>query len=265
MDIITRLIEEYYEFHDEPKPKSFKTFLNEVNYGSMEKDIRITDITEKIKDDMLKNVDNRKLYNDVYIMVVPKSKNPVGVYYTIEWQFRLHKTENVEWFVNGAWFDKSKRHRNIVEIGINICKDTTKSDEWFVDELKKFIKSYKINEYLRHEVRHFLDLVDNKFQNDKTYKIDDATTATDLQKVKYLSQHKEIEAQLISVLSDFEHLYSIHNRTGNKYTIEMAMKDSKVYERFMRLLIPSKRSKYRTKIIHFWFTKFESRMRKGGF
>lgn len=261
MDIITRTINEYYEFRDETEPKSFETFLMEVNSGSMEKDIRISDITETIKSDMISCVKKEILEGQVDAMVVPKSKNPVGKYYTIGWQFDVVKSKSPKWFTNGAWLDKSKKLQNVVAIGIGIHKDTEKTDDEFTEQLVEFITSGNINQHLRHEVRHFIDLVDNKFQNDNYHDIEDVNTATELHKIKYMSQHREIELQLISVLSDLEYLYKNHNRTGDTYTIEKAMQDSKAYQGFMKYLIPSKRSKYRVKIIHFWFEKFERRTR----
>lgn len=235
------------------KIMSFKEFLKEVNYGSMTSDERINDITNQIYDDMISNVTDYKLFGSINVAVSTKGKNPTMKFFLLEWQFKVFKTDNPKQFSSGAWIEK--KSMNEVEIGVNILFDKQLSNEQFRDKLLDHIQKQKLNECIKHEVKHFVDFVDGKFINDKTY----TTTpdSSDESKTKYVSQNKEIEAWLISVLSDLERIRQEKSTSFRSISLQDALLQSQVYNRFMKYLTPSKRSKYKTKIVHFWYEKFE--------
>lgn len=232
-----------------PEYKSFKTFLHEVNYGSMEKDVRISDVTETLKQDMINNLKQKKLHGEIHINVANKSKNPQIQSHNIDWEFKVSKNVDEYDICSGANLN-SDQYGNVLTLFVYY--DSTFSRDYFFKELTNFIKSTKSNEFIRHEVKHFLDtVVDKKFINDRYYSLqhDDIT---DSDRTKYISQHSEIESFLVSVLSDLEHIKQEHP----EYTFEQATHESITYNGFMKHILPSKRNKYRTKIVHFWFSKY---------
>lgn len=242
----------YVEHLCEFKLPSFKQFLNEVNYGSMTSDERVNSITNQLYDDMQTQVSKGKLFGEINVAVATKGKNPVMKFYVLEWQFKVYKTDNPEDFTAGAWIEKSY---NKIEIGITILFDKKLSNEQFKEKLLYHIQNKKLNASLKHEVKHFVDFVDGKFENDVTHTA--TPDSSDKMKTKYISQNKEIEAWLISVLSDLERIRSEKSTAWKSISLQDAMLESKVYQRFMKYIHPSKRSKYKTKIVHFWFEKFE--------
>jgi hypothetical protein len=224
---------------------TFKQFLNEINYGSLQKDDRINKICDALKKDILYSLEKYTLYGSVLVTIPIKTKNPFAAAKNIKWSVKLNKVKQPEFFTDGGYFDREQE-----KIVFGLFYDTDKSDEQFLRQFKEHIESGKIDETLKHEIKHYLDKLDGKFTKDNYVSID-PITASAAKKTKYVSQNREIESWLISVLSDIEYI----KKSNPHFSIQEVFMESKVYNTFMKYLHPSKRNKYKNKIIHFWYTE----------
>jgi hypothetical protein len=136
----------------------------------------------------------------------------------------------------------------------HISSKFNNTDEEIIENIKEALKNKSINQFLYHEIKHLLDYIDESFKHDiyfdgpdpEMYDPDDKNQRK--QVIKYMSQDKEIAAQLISVLGDLEKIK--HNFP--EITMKDAFEKSKSYSILMKYIIPEKKKKYQQKIIHFW-------------
>lgn len=235
----------YRKFGEPIKVKSFKAFLNEVNYGSFEKDERIKQISDKIKKDMLAKLSVRD-DGEVRAQVATKTKNPELLDIRIQWEFLIKPARNPKWFCSGAGFDVLADSLYLIVFDMN--KDVGLTIEEFIEKLTKFVKSGEINEFIYHEVKHLLDEIDGIYKHKKYVKVPYFQGGM----FKYISQDKEIHNFLLSTIAELEHIHKKHP----EYTYEKAIENSSAYQTFLQNVIPSKRNKIKTKIAHFWYSNF---------
>ena len=209
------------------KIKSFKEYVCEVNYGALEKDPRIKEIGDRIS-------------NNIADSHPKKSGNIKYKDLSFEWHITLDKPISTPIRVEVTQAGIKETEKNVFDLYVVIEYGQEKY-------LKDFFKN-DLEDVIYHEVKHALDIVDKRFKKDKYYTPSD--DFTDKEYNKYVSQGKEIDAMLITVLSDLKRLYK-------KYpSIKLldAMRKSNSYQSFINALPSSKKTKYKQKIVYFWDT-----------
>lgn len=233
----------YVEKH---KKYSFLWVLNEVNYGALEKDDRIKKINTLLKKSLYDNLSKGILDEKIIFVTESKYKVNMDITCLIKWNIKVSTIKNPTFFADTSHITtpmkyEEKYYGSILKL--HFIRAEGISDKEFTNQMLEFITSNEIDKILLHEIKHFLDDVDNLFMNNKYISSKDMSKYS-----KYLSQNKEIDAQLISVLSDLDKI-----KDDNPFiSLETALKQSHTYNNFIDNLTPSKINKYKQKIIYFW-------------
>lgn len=237
----------YIKYIEPVKIKRFRTRLNEVNFGALQKDTRIKTIADKIFQSIKESVKISKYSNIVDITYQNKQLK-------LEWVFDFHTSFYIQDTFIGATFQKteSNKYKIYITVSGNKKESTTQKNQRIV----KSIEDKELDEFLFHEVKHLIDSLDGIFKTDNyvmgpdpfTF---DSSNSLHLKAVsKYISQDKEIDAQLISVVASLEYIH----RKNENITFKKALAQSSAFDQFMKYLDPSKKKKYIQKIIYFWNT-----------
>jgi len=208
--------------------------LNEVNYGSLQKDSRLTTINDELKKNILTSLNINKFsgfidYNEL----------------KINWTFRIHSYMVPKYFSSGGGLETISDSEFRIDIDIN--KALGISEEEFKSRLITFVKDNHIDEITLHEIKHILDSTDGIFsKGDKNYFIpkDDSNKSL----MKYMSQDREIDAFLISVISNLKNIKD----QEPSISFEKAIGISTSYFNTIKHLSPKKQNKFKQKVIYFW-------------
>lgn len=227
----------------------FRWILNEMNYGSLQKDKRITSICNTIKDSILENLqyeDNltTKFGKRIFLDIQSQYKKAESNKIKLLWNFNFSEQLSPTFFCKGAGLITYSKDN--YEIEFDIIKAEGMSDENFRKKFKEFITSNEIDKIMIHEIKHLVDKVDEVFTKKNVYKDIDLTS--DKAYSKYMSGNKEIDAFLATVITDLKDKI-------DKYpdmSLETALHNSLPYSSFIQYIHKSKLIKYKQKIFYFW-------------
>lgn len=105
---------------------------------------------------MLDNINKLKLFGDIQIGLTKKTKNLIILQYKLNWEFRVYKNLGENNLCSGANFNNDINGSNLIMI---FFWNQNKTSDQFKNDLIKFIKGNNSNEFIRHEVKHFLDII----------------------------------------------------------------------------------------------------------
>jgi hypothetical protein len=224
---------------------SFSWILNESNYGALEKDHRLEEINTKLKASMIKNVTNRKVadhYMDVLQLGI-KSKDKDNKVNLI-WNMDVGSQKNPTFFSSGAGIEPL--NKSTYELTVKIIKAEGMNDQIFYKKLLEFLSLGEIDKILLHEIKHMLDGVDQLFTKDSYHHVTDLNDKVLFS--KYMSQNKEIDAFLISTISDLKKI----KKDNPTISLDVALRNSAAYHQFEKYTAHNKLNKYKQKIVYFW-------------
>lgn len=228
---------------------TFSYILNELNYGSLQSDRRLTKIFKSIK----KSIDafvSMGIYESLVVIdTFSRYKSKTKKKIILTWKFSIREYKTPQHMLTGASMS------NLVHISddvytamldLYISKPQGISDKDFNILCVELTKNNQLDITLYHEIKHLIDNVENLFEYKHYFHPTDVTDFKQYQ--KYISQNEEIDSQLISVLLELDKI----KKENKKITLEQALKLSSRYKVFIQYLIPSKLSKYKQKIFYYW-------------
>lgn len=241
--------------------ESIKLMANDLvmesNYGALEKDERILDITKLILDDiksetiLLTEEIPKQLFNTIYTKIEPKYKDE---------QYNPHSNVKLTWYIwteetikfthifcekTGVTHESKDSH--ILQLFFN--KDSYESDKKYIHKLKEFIQT-KARWYIAHEVKHILDVYDGVFPvKKKSY------TKPEENKSKYVSQNSEINAMVINTILEIQNIKDMDKL--NVWTFDDVVQMADWYPKLIQYLPSNKRNFFKAKIADFWIKNYE--------
>lgn len=223
------------------EPYTFKWILTELNYGALEKDDRIKTISYAIKQDIVDTVSNSD-FTDEYIGHVDIVVNKKSI--SVLWKLTIFDAMTPKYFMDGGGITG---HDDEFVIRFNINRALGMKDQEFKKRFYEFILSNNLYKGLLHEVKHLLDSVDGIFTTNKYIKPNNSNKQI---YKKYISQNREIDAMLITVISDIKRIHDEHP----ELPFETVTQNSTYYNQFVDNVEQKKLNKYKQKIHYFWNT-----------
>ena len=228
----------------EPHSKfSFRWILNELNYGALQKDERIEQIINHLKQDIRSNIQIDVFYGSIYTTIKSKYRQEQEISIQIKWVVNVFSSDYALTFLSDAYVQQNDD--TSFRIVLNVNHPNSMSVDLFLKRVFDFFESDESSRVLGHEIKHMLDKIDGLFTKKETY-----TPKNNSFKEfsKYLSQNKEIDAHLLSVLLDLKRIRQSYPDISYPKAILL----SKEYGKFVKYVSPYKSKKYKQKIIYFW-------------
>ncbi len=221
---------------------SFKNFyeknVQESNYESLEKDPRIEDISDKLKDEIIftlktnffeSGISGKLKFDDQYQIIYKI------FFYESRDDIRIFKSAEVD------------RNNNSFILNLYFNKQYGFSLKHFYNELLKFIKE-EYQFILFHEVKHILNDIDNLYTKSKYY----LPTLDNLKSEKYQSQKGEFEHFILSIQGE---LIFLSKKYPNKSLNEI-LPELKLYKT-IKAMPKRKYNKLMSKVTDFWQKKLK--------
>jgi hypothetical protein len=221
-------------------------FLLESNYGALEKDERIHNISMTIKDDMIRKIGIypklRKEFEDiVFIDIDTKYKKVETKKLTLAWKLVLDTIYDYESKIpfHNAWYDK------VEDDFYKICFFMHPVYIRSIRDLKDKIRD-QIDFHLYHEVKHILDEIDGIYTKPKYIYPSESKSG-------YLKQDQEFHNFIITVIKELQQF----KKEDPSLTFEQALDKSRYYPKIKIHLDKSKLlNKFRSKVADFWIKHF---------
>lgn len=239
-----------------PIYKSFKEFLRESNYGSLEKDERLINIYNDMVKFLIYDLKRIDSIPEVKIFVLPnfyiqqKYKDEKIGSLNIKVVIKTSKKNRYyDHFCDLAASQQITADRQQFQIILNFNQYLGESDKQYIGKLVDFFKEDS-EEFLLHEIKHILDTYDEKFDDTKHKYI--SPTKENIRSGKYHSQKQEIYNMLISVISDLKKIKK-HNPD---ITYSNAVKQSEAYGDIFAVLPVSYYNRIKAKLADFWYKNY---------
>lgn len=234
---------------------SFKEFLTEVNYGSLEKDKRLYDVRMQLYDsirfNLTHNPDIDNLKGIVECSFFSKYRFPKEVSFKIYWKIETFKLlSGKRSFLCKNAYTSQRRKENQFNLVIECLRNTSESNKDYIQEILYFLnKDFDV--VALHEIKHMIDAVD-KVTHKSTYQ-DVSDVPSKKEMTKYISQDQERHNFLISVISELKMI----KEEEPEITYQQAINKSPMYKQFFAFLEHKYVSKMKNKIHHFWYDTYE--------
>lgn len=237
--------------------KTFRDFLIEANYGSLQYDTRILKISDILKRDILTTLSIISLREINYsgilknIEIDKHHKSTDSFTFDLNWVIHTNLIENDDVKIESAYAVSNK---NGYRIEIFIQKPNKITGKEYRKQLKLLINS-EFDAVIVHEIKHTLDYIDDKFgeRHDKKYFVPKTFDQKNLS--KYFSQSQEFNNFVATVITD---LKKIKKKEPN-ISYNDAISKSIWYNNVIQYINDKKISKFKSKIVHFWYDTYENK------
>lgn len=236
-----------------PTYKTFKEFLRESNYGSLEKDERLMNIYNDIinfliyKLKRMNNIDEKETFWFSNLSIKQKHKNELIKQIDIEIVFNISKKNRYyKYFCEEAYIKQISN--SAYQLGMAFNQYLGESDKQFIGKIINFLEEDS-EEYILHELKHILDMIDEKFDETHVYFL---PTPENIKSGKYHSQKQEIQNMLISVISDLKKI----KKENPDITYSDAVKKSDTYAITFDKLPVSYHNRIKAKLVDFWYKNY---------
>jgi hypothetical protein len=220
-----------------------KLYLYEQNYGALEKDDRLYYISDKIKTEIVKSLENDNFTDNIILKTYTKYKENNNVTLTVNWAIHTTRVPQRHHSICQEVYTGNTNDPLKFALVFYCQQEQKQSSVSYKRDLIKYFESDNSDIEIFHEAKHILDHIDNLYPNTPYVKPEDNVK-------KYVSQRRELHNFIISIIRELEFIRK-QNPTISYFN---AISQSEMYKAVMGKLSPKLQNKVKTKLSYYWIS-----------